>query len=239
MFSLFTRKHYVVDSGILRGMTDIHCHLLPGVDDGSPDIKHTMALLSLMEEVGIKQVWFTPHVMQDMGNTAAKLTARFDEFKPQYNGPIQLHLASEYMMDQGFRERLHTDPLRLGKEHLLVETSYINPPVGLHDILLDVWQTGFKPLIAHPERYVYMDEADYLELKEKGYDFQLNLMSLSGYYGERAKVVGTKLLEAGMYNYVGSDLHHLHHYEPMLFDFRLKKKHLDALAELIANNENI
>ena len=115
----------------------------------------------------------------------------------------------------------------------------MNPPVRLDDILMSVWEAGFRPLIAHPERYMYMGKKDYEHLKEYGFDFQLNIMSLSGYYGARPKDVAFKLLEQGMYDYVGSDLHHLDVYQPMMEKMKLTKSHLDALDELLANNNYI
>lgn len=236
----FKRKYKLLESGILKGATDIHCHVLPGVDDGSPDLQTSCQLLEFMsEKVGYSKMWLTPHVMRDLHNTAEKLSAVFSQLKETYNGPVELHLASEYMMDEGFSERLATDPLRLGSEHLLVETSYMNSPVGLDNILMKVWEAGFRPLIAHPERYIYMDKRDYEHLKEYGFDFQLNIMSLSGYYGPRPKDVAIKLLEQGMYDYVGSDLHHLDVYQPMMERMKLTKKHLDAIDELVANNNYI
>lgn len=235
----FKRKHALIDSGILRGKTDIHCHLLPGVDDGSPDEAHTLQLLQFMEQLGYRELWFTPHVMLNLGNTAEKLKQVYSDFLPHYQGSLQLHLASEYMMDEGFNERLYTDPLRLGKNHLLVETSYMSPPAGLEDILLSVWHAGFQALIAHPERYMYMEEDDYWRLKDKGYQFQLNLMSLSGYYGGRPKFVAEQLLEDDFYDYVGSDLHHLDRYQPMLERLRLPTKYLDRLEQLLENNGTI
>ena len=238
MFSIHFR-HRLLRSGILKGRTDIHSHILPGVDDGSPDIPNSLDLLDYMEEIGFARVWFTPHVMADLHQTTEHLQQVFDDFMSHYKGPLQLHLASEYMMDAAFRDQLHAAPLRLGQDHLLVETSYMSGPMDLQDILLDVWQTGFKPLIAHPERYMYMDEADYQLLHDKGYDFQLNLMSLSGYYGGRPKFVAEKLLEQGFYTYVGSDLHHLDRYEDFLYDLRLTRRQLDQLDQLLANNENV
>ncbi len=235
----FKRRHNLLKSGILQGKTDIHSHILPGVDDGSPDVETSLQLLDFMAELGYTTVWLTPHVMYDLHNTAAKLQQRFEELLPAYQGSIQLHLASEYMMDQGFNERLTTDPLRLGKEHLLVETSYMNPPAGLAEILISVWNAGFHPLIPHPERYMYMELEDYQELKSNGYEFQLNLLSLSGYYGSRPKLVSEDLLNREMYDYVGSDLHHLHHYRGMLEHMRLTKKQLEAIEGLLDNNERI
>lgn len=232
----FKRRHNLLKSGILQGKTDIHSHILPGVDDGSPDVETSLQLLDFMEELGYTTVWLTPHVMYDLHNTAAKLQQRFEELLPAYQGSIQLHLASEYMMDQGFNERLTTDPLRLGKEHLLVETSYMNPPAGLAEILISVWNAGFHPLIPHPERYMYMELEDYQELKSNGYEFQLNLLSLSGYYGSRPKLVAEDLLQRGMYDFVGSDLHHLHRYKYFLEHMKLTAKQLDAVEQLLENN---
>ena len=117
--------------------------------------------------------------------------------------------------------------------------SYMYPPPGLPDILMKVWNAGYQPVIAHPERYLYMEEKDYLLLKEKGYSFQLNLMSLSGYYGPHPKVVSEKLLKQKMYDFVGTDLHHLERYRPMLDQLRLTRRQLEALEGLIANNARI
>ena len=238
MFSIHFR-HSLLRSGILKGRTDIHSHILPGVDDGSPDIPNSLDLLDYMEEIGYKEVWLTPHVMADLYQTTDHLQQVFDDFRSHYKGPLQLHLAAEYMMDAAFRDQLHGAPLRLGHDHLLVETSYMSGPMDLHDILLDVWQSGFKPLIAHPERYMYMDESDYQLLHDKGYDFQLNLMSLSGYYGARPKLVAEKLLEQGFYTYVGSDLHHLDRYEDFLYDLRLTRTQLNLLDTLLSNNLSV
>lgn len=237
---MFKFKHRLVKSGILRGKTDIHCHVLPGVDDGSPDMPHSLDLLDYMEhDLGFTAAWLTPHVMQGNGNTAARLRGPFDQLMAKYEGGMQLHLASEYMMDGGFDERLTTDALLLGKNHLLVETSYMNGPNNLYDILLSVWHRDLKPLIAHPERYMYMSEADYHDLKGLGYEFQLNLLSLSGYYGERPAIVAEKLLEEGLYDNVGTDLHHLDRFEDYLYGLKLTRRQIDSIEQLFANNDQL
>lgn len=238
MFGWFKKKHNVVESGILKGMTDIHSHVLPGVDDGSPDTATSLQLLAYMEELGFKKVWFTPHVMEDFHNSNEYLEDKFKDLCRNYHGNLELALSSEYMLDAGFPPRLpHLLPV--GKKHLLVETSYMYCPSGLHDMLFQVCNAGYQPVIAHPERYMYMEEPDYRDLKEKGYRFQLNLMSLSGYYGKRPQMVSEDLLAKGWYDFVGSDLHHLHRYQDMLGDLSLKQEQLDALGALIANNEYI
>lgn len=239
MFGFFQKKHSLVASGILQGMTDIHSHLLPGVDDGSPDIPTSLELLDWMEALGWKKIWLTPHVMEDFQNHNPRLEQTFQSLKEVYRGNLELALASEYMLDASFSQRLPDQVLPLGKNHLLVETSYMYGPAGLNDLLLDIYQAGYQPIIAHPERYMYMEVADYRELKEKGYHFQLNLMSLSGYYGRRPQAVSEDLLKKGWYDYVGSDLHHLHRYAPMLENFKLKREQMDALSVLLENNQTI
>lgn len=239
MFGWFQKKHKLIDSGILQGKTDVHCHLLPGVDDGSPDVEHTMELLNFIEEVGFKSVWLTPHVMEDLDNSTEKLSARFSTFAASYQGGCQLHLSAEYMLDAGFGKLLSSDMLKLGKNHLLVETSYYSPPYDMDNMLKHIWEKGLKPLIAHPERYYYMEENDYRRLKELGYEFQLNIMSLGGYYGKRAKFVAEKLMEWGLYDFVGTDLHHLHISIDVIENMKLTHGQLLMLEQLLVNNENI
>lgn len=239
MFGLFKTKHNLIDSGLIKGMTDVHSHILPGVDDGSPDMTTSLGLLRYMERLGFRKVWLTPHIMEDYRTSNERLQQRFGELKAAYTGSLELGLASEYMMDAAFTDRLKEEVLPIGDKHLLVETSYMYSPVGLHEILMEVWNAGYFPVIAHPERYLYMEEADYRELKEKGYYFQLNLMSLSGYYGKRPKQVGEKLLQQGMYDLVGSDLHHLERYQPMLDALKLTREQLDWLGVLFENNSQL
>ena len=237
---MFGFKHRLVKTGILKGKTDIHCHILPGVDDGSPDMPHSLDLLDYMEhDLGIAAAWLTPHVMEGMGNTAAKLEVQMQKLLSEYGGGMTLHLGSEYMMDSGFSTRLNTDALKIGKNHLLVETSYMNGPNDLYDILLSVWNKGLRPLIAHPERYMYMSADDYHNLKGLGYDFQLNLLSLSGYYGQRPRLVAENLLEEGLYDNVGTDLHHLDRFEDYLWDLRLTRRQTDAIEQLLDNNTRL
>lgn len=237
---MFKFKHRLLKSGILRGKTDIHCHVLPGVDDGSPDLPHSLDLLDYMEhDLGFVAAWLTPHVMEGNGNTTARLREPYDTLVSHYEGGMRLHLSSEYMLDEGFRERLSIDALLLGKHHLLVETSYMSGPNDLYGLLLSVWHKDLKPLIAHPERYMYMSEADYHDLKGHGYEFQLNLLSLSGYYGLRPQQVSEQLLEEGLYDNVGTDLHHLKRFEDFLWNLKLTRHQLDNLELLFANNEEL
>ena len=199
-------------SSLLTGFTDHHSHILPGVDDGVKKMETSLKVLERYEQLGIAEVWCTPHIMEDIPNTTEKLQARFAELCEAYQGPIKLHLAAEYMMDALFEERLEQgDLLKLGDEgnQLLVETSYFTPPMDMDKILLRIKQRGLYPVLAHPERYVYMNKERYTELKDKGIRFQLNLSSLAGAYGSEAKDKALWILNKEYYNLVGSDLHSL------------------------------
>ena len=194
----------------LIGFTDYHSHILPGVDDGVQTMDESLEILRLYEEQGIKSVWLTPHIMEDIPNTTAHLRDRFAELQAAYTGGVQLHLAAENMLDNLFEERLgKNDLLPLGEngDHLLVETSYFSPPMGLKNILLRIKSKGYHPVLAHPERYAYMDESDYRQLKDMGVKFQINLPSIAGMYGNRIKKKAMFLMREQAIAYIGTDIH--------------------------------
>lgn len=208
----FSFKHSLLSSGFLQGWTDWHCHILPGVDDGIRSMEKALKVLAFYEEAGVSAVWLTPHVMEDIPNAPSALRERLLQLKKAYLGPVRLHLASEHMMDNLFENRLERgDVLPIGEKerYILVETSYFNPPMDLHGVLDRIFEKGFFPVLAHPERYAYMEKADYAKLKERGILFQLNLPSLCGGYGREAAHKAAQLLSEGMYDLCGSDLHRL------------------------------
>ena len=206
----FRKRISLKDSGIFKNFTDCHSHILPGVDDGVQTMEEALEILRLYEELGIKSVWLTPHIMEDMPNTTLHLRERYAELQATYSGPIKLHLASENMLDNLFEERLEkNDLLPLGEsgDHLLVETSYFNPPMGLNNILLRIKAKGYYPILAHPERYVYMGESDYQQLKDMGVKFQFNLPSIAGMYDDRIKKKAMLLLKEKAITHIGTDIH--------------------------------
>lgn len=208
----FRKKHTLSESGLLRGFTDWHCHILPGVDDGIRTMEDALAVLAEYDRLGVSEVWLTPHIMEDIPNTTEGLRKRFTELQAEYKGAVRLHLAAENMLDSLFEARLEAgDLLPLGEagDRLLVETSYFNPPMGFYDILEKIKSKGYYPVLAHPERYVYMDEKDYRRLKQMGIEFQLNLPSLAGRYGTTARKKAEWMQKEEMYNYRGTDLHRI------------------------------
>lgn len=200
-------------------MTDCHSHLLPGVDDGVQTLAETQQILQRMEKLGVRRVWLTPHVMEDIPNKTLFLQQQFQILKQNYQGTVELRLAAEYMLDNLFAERLEQNdllPLEEGKRFLLIETSYFNPPMGLLTTLQRIQKKGYYPLLAHPERYEYMQMKDYMNLKEEHISFQLNLPSLAGMYGKHVQKKAETLLKAGMYAHIGCDTHTSTSYQRLL-----------------------
>lgn len=215
MFSLFHKKKPI--SECLTGFTDHHSHILPGVDDGVKKMETSLKVLAHYETLGISEVWCTPHIMEDVPNTTEGLQARFAELQDAYEGSIVLHLAAEYMMDALFEERLEHDDLLLMSgddcEQLLVETSYFTAPMDIQGTLRQIKSKGYYPILAHPERYVYMEPDMYDKLKNMDIRFQLNLSSIGGAYGPHVAKKALYLLKKGYYDMAGSDLHSMRNIE--------------------------
>ena len=210
LFSRFHKPKSLKDLGYLKGKTDRHSHILYGVDDGIRTLENSLAALSYMEEHGVSEIWCTPHIMEDVPNTTAFLKERFAELQSAYNGPVKLHLAAEYMLDNMFEKRFRAqDLLTMENDVVLVETSTWTPPVNFYDVLEEIKSAGYRPMLAHPERYRYLKQAGYEILKEMGIRFQMNLPSIVGFYGETANNKALWLLEKGYYDEVGSDCHRL------------------------------
>ena len=230
----FTRKFALQGAGYFHDWTDWHCHILPGVDDGIRTMEDSLKVLSFYADIGVREVWLTPHVMEDIPNTPAGLRERFAELSSAYHGPLRLHLAAEHMLDNLFEERLAAGevlPIGAAGNTLLVETSYFNPPIDMDGLLRRISGKGFRPLLAHPERYVYMEMKDYRRLRENGVAFQLNLLSLAGMYGADARKRALQLLKEGMYERTGSDLHRLRPFAHAIAADCLTKQQLAKLPK--------
>jgi tyrosine-protein phosphatase YwqE len=207
-FGLIGKKMSLLSSDVLKGMSDRHSHILYGVDDGVKTLEEALDILKYEEAAGIKEVWCTPHVMEDVPNTTETLKARFGQLKSIYDGPIVLNLAAEYMLDNLFEERLEAhDLLTMEDDIVLVEASTIAAPYDFKGTLGRIMSEGYRPLLAHPERYRYLTEKDYEVFMEMGISFQLNLASLTGYYGESTARKAEWILKKGWYMAIGSDCH--------------------------------
>ena len=294
----FSKKTTIAASGILQGAVDHHSHILPGVDDGVESMAEALRILATYETLGIKELWLTPHIMEDIPNSPAKLQARFAELKAVYTGDIQLHLAAEYMIDNHLRKLLQnchfepqgeislinncpscvrgasnavaegdktTEPQRENSlinncpscvrgasdavtegdpsllpigtngKHILVETSYYNAPMRMNETLQQIKSLGYFPLLAHPERYMYLSNADYTKLHSQGVKFQLNLASLAGGYGKAVKKKAEWLLSNGLYSVAGTDLHSEDAIE-YITNCKLSKQAVEQIEKLLHNS---
>lgn len=210
IFGFIGRRRSLLESGVLSGATDRHSHLLYGVDDGVKTLEEALAVLDYYASAGISEVWCTPHVMEDVPNTTLALKTRFEDLRSCYDGPIGLRLAAEYMLDNLFQTRLDShDLLTMEDDVLLVEASTFAAPYDFKGTLARMMSEGYRPMLAHPERYRYLTEKEYQEFKEMGVGFQLNLGSVVGYYGEASAKKAESLLKRGWYNAFGSDCHRL------------------------------
>ena len=224
MFNLFSKKKSrgeKFDYSVLK--TDIHSHLLPGIDDGAKDLETALQLIRGMKELGYQKLITTPHIIWDMyRNTPAIINEKLElvqEAIKKEGIEIEIHAAAEYFLDEHVEELLKTkEPLlTVSGNKVLVEFSMAFPSLNIKDILFDMQMQGYQPVIAHPERYIYLQQNKefYRELKDIGCLFQLNLLALSGYYGRSVKDLAEYLLNNGFYDLVGTDLHHFRHLEEL------------------------
>jgi len=198
---------------------DIHSHILPGIDDGSPDIETSLQLLQSLSDAGINKFICTPHVIGDMyRNTPQTINDALEKLKKalDQNGmSMEISAAAEYMMDDHFLELLRNkQPLmKLAKNYILTELSYSTAPEKLEKISFEININNYQPLMAHPERYPYYHNNydAYYRMKELGFLLQVNLLSLTGYYGKNVAKAAKFILENKLADFVGTDLHHFNH----------------------------
>ena len=209
-FSFIGGGKSLISSKVLEGASDRHSHILYGVDDGVKTPEEALAVIEYQAQAGVREIWCTPHVMEDVPNGSEALQERFEELKSIYDGPVKLHLAAEYMLDNLFEERMERrDLLTMENDVLLVETSTMAPPYDLAGTLARVMSAGYRPLFAHPERCRFLTDIDLEKMHEAGVLFQLNLGSLTGYYGSTVSKNAEALLAKGWYSAFGSDCHRL------------------------------
>lgn len=234
MFKRFSRRQSIIQSDLFENFTDYHSHILPQVDDGVQSIEDALIALSELEKLGAQRVMLTPHIMELFHqNSSNTIRAAFANFESKYTGKIKLEIAAEYMLDAQFNEHLESgDMLTLWGNFILIETSYMSPPINFSATLHEIKSRGYAIVLAHPERYEYMGKDDYIDLKSDGALFQLNLLSLSGYYGKRTRDRAIYLLDNEMYNIMGSDLHNIDTFQKWIKRIELKPKQIEKLRQI-------
>lgn len=199
----------------------MHSHLIPGIDDGSPDVETSIHLMQGLRDLGYEKLITSPHVMQDLypndNDSISNGYTKLMDASTETQG-IPLHAAAEYFLDDHvFDMAMRGAQMRtLKNKLLLIEISFASPPLGLREMLFELQLKGYELILAHPERYSYMHfnpKKEYAELKNAGCYFQCNLLSFSGYYGKPVRDAAEFLVKEGMVDFLGTDLHHERHLE--------------------------
>lgn len=225
MFNLFSKsssaKTPAADFSALGA--DMHSHLLPGIDDGAKDMEESLSLIRSMQNMGFSALFTTPHVMSGLyPNSRDRILFKRDEVLEAMlleGIHIRFDAAAEYFMDEGFEGLYKKEPLlTLPGGYVLVEMSTFQPHPVLHQTIFDLQMKGYKPVLAHPERYGYYSLEQLQEIEGMGCVLQINFLSLIGYYGKaiknKAQSIAHKIQPANMF--WGSDLHHSRHAEQLL-----------------------
>ena len=223
-------------------MTDIHCHLVPAVDDGSRSLDETRQLIEAMRSIGIQRIITTPHIYRRYPhNDSSTLQQELERLLPDLSDlGVPLMLGAEHMLDEGFEAHLAKPLLTLGtSKYLLVETSFVGAPLDLFRLIQQVISAGAIPMLAHPERYLYMNDRTYDQLRGAGCAFQLNLFSLTGMYGEQVQRRAQQLLERGVYSFVGTDTHRIELFRRTISSAKTYARYKEPVRTLIRNNETL
>lgn len=205
-----------IDLSILG--TDFHSHLIPGIDDGADTLETSLDLIKGLVNHGYKKIITTPHVMVDYyRNTPEIILGGLEKVRAaikEGNIEVEIEAAAEYYLDQGFEDILKSDSLlTFGDNYVLFEVSYMNPPQNLDHTIFELQTNGYKPILAHPERYPfwYKEFDKYHRLKEKGVFLQMNITSLTGQYSEETKKIAERMIDEELIEFIGSDTHHQGH----------------------------
>lgn len=223
MFSIFKKKATTTlkDFSILR--TDFHSHLIPGIDDGAKSMEDSISLIGQLVDLGFENMITTPHIHNDYyPNSAEIIKDGLKNLRPALSKAglnLDFHAAAEYYMDEHFEELLENKVplLKISKNLVLVEMSFFGAPPKLEDYLFKMQMQGYKPIIAHPARYSFFkgQVPAYERLKDLGCHFQINLLSLAGYYGKETMETAQKLIKNGLVEYLATDLHHQRHLDSL------------------------
>jgi protein-tyrosine phosphatase len=213
MFNFFKKKESQLNTPDYSSIAvDMHSHVLPGIDDGAQNPQESIFLIRRMMELGIRKVIATPHIMADYYRNTAETI----------NGAVEA--AAEHYFDETFEDRVNDGKLMLIKgKYVLFELSFISQPPNMLPVIQRMVELGHKPVLAHPERYTYMEIEDLRGLREWGCALQLNTISLTGYYGKTTRAMAEALVDNNLVDFISSDMHHPKHAEALKDSLRLPR----------------
>jgi tyrosine-protein phosphatase YwqE len=217
--------------------TDLHSHLIPGIDDGSKSMEDSITLIRELWDLGYRKLITTPHIMADYyKNTPDIILSGLEDLRAELKKQgiaMEVEAAAEYMLDDGFMTKLEDgNLLTFGNKFILVELPYVEEPPNLGTIFFELQTNGYQVVLAHPERYNYwhQDFSKYQDLFDRNIFLQININSLTGWYSPESKAVVEKLIENGLVSFLGSDLHNQNYLQELK-----KSRFMPALAEVIGN----
>lgn len=227
MFGLFKKKKTLLHNFENIG-TDMHSHILPGIDDGAKTLEESVSLVLRLKQLGYSKLIASPHIMGDYYRntpyTINKALQQLQEELNRQNIDIEIQAAAEYYLDEFFETNLSKNNVLTFSGYLLFELSYINTPHNLKEIVSEIRDKGYSPVLAHPERYPYYHNTldFYEEIKSWGCQLQLNTISLTGYYGKNIQKTADNLIARDLIDFIGTDTHH--------------HRHLDALEKSLTSS---
>ncbi len=233
----FTKKNSIVDL-LPKGYVDIHTHILPGIDDGARNYEESITMLSRLNEFGVAKFIATPHVMHGVHNNTTQgielATNQFNAKIKRSGLVLQVKPAAEYFIDDYFEKLIDSGSiLTLDGKHILIELSYAMPPLCLYSVIKKLLNHGYVPILAHPERYRYYHNTheEFQKLRNTGCKFQLNLLSLAGYYGKSVYKASSDLLEQKLIDFTGTDIHNSKQAEYLRLPITLSEKPFRKILE--------
>ena len=242
----FFKKKTILTPDLSCLSVDMHSHLLPGIDDGLKTPEETVAFMSDLHQLGYKKFICTPHVLSGVhNNTPESILAALAIAQKAVSDariPITIEASAEYMVDQDFGTYLKNDGqlLPIAGKYILIEMSYVSYSPNLNEVIFDLQIKNYLPILAHPERYNYFHKkfSAYEDIKDRNVLFQVNLLSLAGYYGKDVQRVANKLVEANMVDFIGTDMHHTNHLNAMQ-GFVRSKDFYDIVDKLALKNKEL
>ncbi len=238
MFSFFTKKKFLID--YLEGFVDIHNHILPGIDDGAKTVEDSLALIKGFAEFGVTHFICTPHIMENYYPNSPEtinkaLSLLQNALKMNDLKHVHIEAAAEHMIDAGFESRLEEHKIMpLADNYILIEMSYLQPSLNLFDMVEKISENKLYPILAHPERYNFLHGKikSFEEFKKKGMLLQLNILSVSGYYGKEVQNTALSLLDNNLLDFVATDIHNTRQLTA-LKEIKLKDTTLEKLVPIL------
>jgi protein-tyrosine phosphatase len=212
VFSFFSKKPKLLEAPL---RVDIHSHLIPAIDDGVPTLDHSLEVILRLQDAGYKKIVTTPHVISDTyKNTPESILGglkKLKEFLNERKIEITIEAAAEYYLDTWLISEVNSgnQMLTFGDKFFLFEMNYVTEPYQLNDFIFSLSTKGYKPVLAHPERYQFMTLAKAEDLRQRGVLLQINILSLIGFYSKPVQAMANKLVEKGYVDFLGSDCHSL------------------------------